>query len=151
MRYVTERIPDKTVKAQTRAVVHAAYRLAEKVGNARLKQQARWLETDYPDAAASLLEGLEETFTVNRLNLTHALRRCLGTTNLIENPDGAVRRVTRRVSRYRDAAMALRWTATGFLEAEKSFRRIQGVKDLWVLATALGRNDKRVDEMKNVA
>jgi transposase-like protein len=65
---------------------------------ARLKQQAQWLKTSYPDAAASLLEGLEETFTVNRLQLTPVLRRCLGTTNIIENPNGAVRRVTRRAS-----------------------------------------------------
>ena len=35
--------------------------------------------------------------------------------------------------------MALRWVAAGFLEAERSFRRIDGVKDLWVLAVALGR------------
>jgi hypothetical protein len=55
------------------------------------------------------------------------------------------------VSRYRDAAMALRWTATGFLEAEKSIRKIQGVKGLWVLATAHGRNEKRVDVVKHVA
>lgn len=55
------------------------------------------------------------------------------------------------MSRYRDAEMALRWTATGFREAEKSFRKIQGVKDLWVLAAALGRNEKRVDEQNNVA
>ena len=151
LRNVLDRIPDQTVKAQTRAVMHAAYQLAEKEGLARMKQQAQWLKTEYPDAAASLLEGLEETFTVNRLQLTPALRRCLCTTNIIENPNGAVRRVTRRVSHYRDAAMAMRWTATGFLEAEKSFRKIQGVKDLWVLATALGRNDQRVDAAKNVA
>ena len=71
--------------------------------------------------------------------------------NIIENPNGAVRRVTRRVSRYRDAEMALRWTAAGFLEAEKSFRKIHGVKDLWVLATALGRNQTRVDVTTKVA
>jgi hypothetical protein len=88
---------------------------------------------------------------VNRPQLTPALRRCLSTTNIIENPNGAVRRVTHRVSRYRDAAMALRWTATGFPEAEKSFRKIQGVKDLWVLATALGRNEQRVDVAMQVA
>lgn len=150
-RNVTERITDKTVKAQTKAVMHAAYKLPAKEGIKRLQQQAEWLRRDYPDAASSLLEGLEETFTVNRLNLTPALMRCLSTTNIIENPNGAVRRVTHRVSRYRDAAMALRWTATGFLEAEKSFRKIQGVKDLWVLAAALGRNDQRVDEKENVA
>ena len=136
---------------QTQAVMHAAYKLPAKEGLHRLQQQAQWLKRDYPDAASSLLEGLEETFTVNRLNLTPALMRCLSTTNLIENPNGAVRRVTRRVSRYRDADMALRWTAMGFLEAEKSFRRIQGVRDLWVLQTALGRDHKRVDQNKDVA
>jgi hypothetical protein len=35
--------------------------------------------------------------------------------------------------------MALRWCAAGFIEAEKSFRKIDGVKDLWMLETALGR------------
>ena len=150
-RNVLDRITDKTVKAQTKAIMHAAYQLPVKEGMARMKQQAQWLKTEYPDAAASLLEGLEETFTVNRLQLTPSLMRCLCTTNVIENPNGAVRRVTHRVSHYRDAAMALRWTAAGFLEAEKSFRKIQGVKDLWVLATALGRNDTRVDAIKKVA
>jgi len=144
-RNVLERIPDKTVRNQTRAVLRAAWQLSEPEGLARLKHQAHWLKGTYPDAAASLLEGLEETFTVNRLGLTPALIRCLATTNLIENPNGAVRRVTRRVCRYRNAEMALRWTAAGFLEGEKSFRRIQGVNDLWVLATALGRTAAPVD------
>jgi len=56
--------------------------------------------------------------------------RCLCTTNIIENPNGAVRRVIRRMTRYRDAGMALRWTATGFLEAEKTFRKISGRRSL---------------------
>jgi hypothetical protein len=58
------------------------------------------------------------------------ITRYLASTNVIENPNSAVRRVTNRVSRYRDAEMALRWTATGFLEAEKSFRKIQGHRQL---------------------
>ena len=48
----------KPLAAQTRAVMHAAYKLAEKDGIAKLKQQAAWLKTEYPDAAGSLLEGL---------------------------------------------------------------------------------------------
>ena len=74
--------------------------------------------------------------------------RCLCTTNIIENPNGIVRRTSRRVTRYRDADMALRWAAAGFLEAQKSFRKIQGVADLWILKAALGRSDPpaRVDQ-----
>lgn len=138
IRNVTERLP-KALAAQVKSVMRAAYKLPEREGKARLRQQASWLQADHPDAAASLLEGLDELFTVNRLGLTPALMRGLATTNLIENPNGAVRRVTHRVCRYRDAEMALRWTATGFLEAEKGFRRLQGHRDLWVLAAALGR------------
>ena len=138
VRNVTERLPEPT-RAQTHSVMHAAYKLPEKEGIAKLKQHAKWLQQQYPDAAASLLEGLEETFTVNRLKLTPALMRCLCTTNIIENPNGAVRRVTGRICRWRDHGMVLRWMASAYLEAEKSFRRIQGYRDLWVLSTALGR------------
>ena len=138
VRNVTERLPEP-VRAQTQSVMHAAYKLPEKEGIAKLKQQAKWLQEQYPDAAASLLEGLEETFTVNRLKLTPALMRCLCTTNIIENPNGAVRRVTGRICRWRDPKMVLRWMASAYLEAEKSFRRIQGYRDLWVLGSALGR------------
>lgn len=139
VRNVTERLP-KALAAQVKSVMRAAYQLSAKEGMAKLRQQASWLKAEHPDAAASLLEGLEEIFTVNRLGLTPALTRCLATTNLIENPNGTVRRVSSRVCRYRDAEMALRWTASGFLEAEKNFRRLQGHRDLWVLAVALGRH-----------
>lgn len=141
VRNVTERLP-KALAAQVKAVMHAAYKLDHKEGMAKLKQQAKWLQAEHPDASASLLEGLEETFTVNRLGLTSALRRCLASTNLIENPNGAVRRTSRRVTHYQDADMALRWAAAGFLEAEKHFRKIQGVKELWILASALARDIK---------
>jgi putative transposase len=139
VRNVTERLPEPE-RAQTKSVMHAAYKLPEKEGMAKLKQHAKWLQPQHPDAAASLLEGLEETFTVNRLKLPPALMRCLSTTNIIENPNGAVRRVTSRVSRWRDADMVMRWMSSAYLEAEKCFRRIQGYRDLWVLGTALGRS-----------
>lgn len=150
LRNVTERLP-KQIARQVRSVLHAAYQLPEKEGMAKLKQQAAWLKSEYPDAAASLLEGLEESFTVNRLRLPPSLTRCLASTNVIENPNGAVRRVTRRVTRYRDAEMALRWTAAGFLEAEQSFKRIDGHRDLWVLAAALGRVVENVDAKQRAA
>jgi len=139
VRNVTERLPEPE-RAQTKSVMHAAYKLCEREGMAKLRQHAKWLQAQYPDAAASLLEGLEESFTVNRLKLTPALMRCLSTTNIIENPNGAVRRVTGRVSRWRDADMVMRWMASAYLEAERCFRRIQGYRDLWVLSTALGRS-----------
>ncbi|MBI4467882.1 MAG: IS256 family transposase [Acidobacteria bacterium] len=82
---VVDHLPEEH-RDQVKATMRAAYRLSEKEGMARLRNQARWLEKEYPSAAASLLEGLEETFTVNRLGFSEGLRRCLGTTNIIESP-----------------------------------------------------------------
>ncbi|MGH9929421.1 MAG: IS256 family transposase [Pyrinomonadaceae bacterium] len=122
---------------QVAAVIRAAYKLPYKEGLARLKTQAAWLQKEHPQAAGSLLEGLEETFTVNRLGLTVTLMKCLTTTNIIENPNGTVRRQTRRVSRWQDGAMVLRWAASAFLNAESKFRRVSGYRELWMLENAL--------------
>src|SRR5437870_12578264 len=64
------------VKEQVKAVLRAAFRLSAKEGMVRIEKQAEWLEREYRGAAASLLEGLEEMFTVNRLALSRRLARC---------------------------------------------------------------------------
>ncbi|MEX3583097.1 MAG: transposase, partial [Burkholderia sp.] len=76
IRNATERLPKQT-RQQVASVMSAAYKLPADDGLVRLKAQAAWLKTDHPDATASLLEGLEETFTVNRLDLTPRLIRSL--------------------------------------------------------------------------
>ena len=136
VRNVSGKLPED-LKDQVISVMKAAYKLPWKEGLAKLKKQAEWLSVHHPDAAASLLEGLEETFTINRLDLSPSLRRCLGTTNIIENPHSGVRMRTRRVSRWRNGKMVLRWAASAFLATEKNFRRIQGYRDLWMLKAAL--------------
>jgi len=133
---VLERLP-KEERDQTRAAIRTAWRLEWKEGMARLKKLSQWLESDHPDAAASLLEGLEECFTLNRLGLPASLHRCLATTNLIESPQSGVRLRTRRVTRWRGPTMVLRWVAAAFLATEKNFRKIQGYKDLWMLKAIL--------------
>ena len=62
-----------------------------KQGEQKLEQLARWLEREYPSAAASLREGLSEMFTINRLSLPPRLRKCLSTTNLIDSTHSGVR------------------------------------------------------------
>jgi transposase-like protein len=125
------------MKDMVKATMNAAYRLEADQGMARLEKLAKMLEKEHPSAAASLREGLAETFTVNRLGLPAALRRCLCTTNVIESPHSGVRQRTGRVSRWRDGAMVLRWVATAWLSTEKSFRRIMGYQQLWMLAAYL--------------
>lgn len=138
VRNVAERLPEDQ-KEQVKAAMRASYRLPAKEGMARLRKLADWLEQEQPAAAASLREGLEECFTINRLGVPSSLHRCLGTTNVIESPQSGVRMRTRRVCRWRDASMVLRWVAASFLATEKNFNRIMGYKDLWQLKAILGR------------
>jgi len=138
IRNVCDRLPEEQ-KAQVKAALRASYKLEAKEGMARLRKLADWLEQEWPAAANSLREGLEECFTINRLGVPPSLHRCLATTNLIESPQSGVRMRTRRVCRWRDAAMVERWAASSFLATEKNFRRIMGWKDLWQLEAILGR------------
>src|SRR5215467_8416649 len=95
LRNVVERLP-KDHQNQTRSLIRAAWKLEAKAGMAKLEKVAQWLEREHPDAAASLREGMEECFTINRLDVPPSLHRCLASTNLIESPNGGVRRRTRR-------------------------------------------------------
>ena len=136
MRNVTGHLP-KELHDQASAVLRAAWKLGAKDGKARIEQFASWVEKQHPDAAGSLREGLGEMFTVREIGLTPALRRCLGTTNVIDNAHSGMRRRTGRVTRWRDGSMAVRWAAAAFLDAEKNYRRIMGYKDLWILKAHL--------------
>ena len=83
-----------------------------------MEKQAHWLEREYPSAAASLREGLPEMFTVNPLSLSLSLASCLVATNVIESPHSGMRLRTRRVCRWRDGKMVLRWAAAALLMTE---------------------------------
>jgi transposase-like protein len=90
IRNVAERLP-KAKAAQTRWVMTQALKGDADAGIQKLKAHAKHLKAQHPDAAASLLEGLGELFTINRLGVTGELARCLATTNVIESPNSVVR------------------------------------------------------------
>jgi transposase-like protein len=127
----------KELQAQVAAVLRAAWKLEPKEGMVRLRTQIAWLERSYPKAAASLNEGLEETFTINQLGLSPRLRKCLATTNVIESSLSGVEGRTGRVTRWRSGEMCLRWAAAAALETERNFRKIIGHEDLWMLKAVL--------------
>jgi len=127
----------KDDQAQVKSIMRAAWKLPAKEGMARIKKLAQWLDEKYPSAAGSLLEGLEECFTINRLDLPPSLHRCLATTNIIESPHAGVRIQTRRVTHWQNGKMVLRWMASAFLRTEKRFNRIMGHRDLWALEAIL--------------
>ena len=136
-RNVIERLP-KPLHASVRKALRQAWELDDADRAERLlRNLARRLEHEAPGVAGSILEGIDEMLTVNRLGLPAQLRRSLACTNSIENVMGTVRRVCRNVKRWRNASMALRWTAAGMMEATKGFRLLKAHKQLPILKAAL--------------
>src|SRR5215213_5133043 len=146
---VIDRLP-KPLHASTRKALRQAWELDDSDKAERLlRNLARRLEQEAPGVAGSILEGLDEILTVNRLRLPAQLRRSLACTNSIENVMGTVRRVCRNVKRWRNAGMALRWTAAGMMEATKGFRRLKAYKHLPILKAALiAHHAKHTTEQK---
>lgn len=139
----------KEQQEQTRRLMRATFKLTSaEEGEKRLEQIARQLEYDYASAARSLREGMQEMFTLQRLQIPASLHKCLATTNLIESPHSGVRKRTRNVCRWRDADMAERWAASAWLLTEKHFRRIDGHQELWALAAILGRESSGTKKEK---
>jgi transposase-like protein len=141
------------LKEQAKSSMKAAFKLETAQGKAKLEKLAQWLQKEHPSAAASLREGLTEMFTINTLELPSALRRCLGSTNVIESPNSGIRNRTRRVKNWQDAGMVVRWVAASLLDMEKRFRRIMGYQQLWILEAHLDEaaNDKKVARKGKVA
>ena len=127
------------------AILRRAYQSADvKTAHRLLVDLARRLETEYPSAAESVREGLDETLTVLTLNLSARLRRSLATTNAAESLLSRTRHVKRNVKRWRGGQMMLRWVAAGVLEAVKGFRRLKGYADMPTLVAALRARDRQL-------
>jgi transposase-like protein len=108
------------------AVVRRAYQATDvKRATRLLVDLAKRLEDDYPSAAASIREGLDETLTVATLQLSTRLHRSLVTTNAAESLISHTRHVKRNVKRWRGGQMMLRWVAAGVLEAVRGSRLIR--------------------------
>ena len=143
-RNIIERLPE-----HLHASVKKALRQAWNQGDADkaerlLRNLARRLEQEAPGVSGAILEGLDEILTVIRLGLPPELQRSLACTNIIENALGTVRQVSRNVKRWRNAEMALRWTAAGLIEAQKSFRRLKAYRQMPILRNALKDHMRKV-------
>jgi transposase-like protein len=142
-RNIMERLP-KHLHASVKQTLRQAWELDDAAKAEQLiRNLARRLEQIAPSVSATILEGMDELLTVVRLKLPLQLRRSLACTNIIENMMGSIRRVCRNVKRWRDAAMALRWTGAAMQEAAKGFRRLKAHKQLPLLREALAALQKR--------
>ena len=83
-------------------------------------------------------------FTVRRLGVGGRLATSLTNTNCIERMLSIARDTTRNVKPWRDGEMIKRWCAAGMLNAERSFGRLKGYRQLPMLVAALARHVEAV-------
>jgi putative transposase len=136
-RNIADHLPDKEQAWVDAKLVKAFAHPDPDTGLRNAKNLAVQLKKNHPGAAASLREGLEEMFTVARLGIDGRLAKTLTTSNPVESMISIARTTNRNVTRWRDGQMVLRWTAAGMLNAERSFRRIKGYKQMPQLVAAL--------------
>jgi len=80
------------------------------------------------------------TSSIRRLGVGGRLAASLTNTNCIEGMLSIGRDTTRNLKRWRDAKMSKRWCAAGMLNAEPSFRRRKGYRQLPRFVAALARH-----------
>ena len=137
---VGDHLPDKDKAWVDAKLVKSFTDPDPELGLRNAKHLARLLDKAHPGAANSLREGLEEMFTVSRLGIDRRLAKTLVTSNPDESMISIARTTNRNVTRWRDGHMVLRPAAAGMLNAERSFRRIKGSKQLHQLVAALYRH-----------
>lgn len=111
----------------------------------------RWLQNLNPDAASSLDEAFEELLTLHRLEIPHTLRTNLKSTNLIESIFAQSSYFTRNVKRWQNTDQVLRWAAASLIEAEKSFRRINGYNEIQATIIKMNPAKSGIDIKSRVA
>ena len=130
--------------------IRSAWALSEPAdAEAQLEALAVELERSWPDAAASLREGMSETLTLMRLGIDGQLAKTLTSTNPIESMIEIVRTTQRNVKRWQPGDMRKRWTAAGMLVAEAQFRRIIGYTNLATLVIAIERHHLTLESHTN--
>ncbi|MGH7631947.1 MAG: IS256 family transposase [Gemmatimonadales bacterium] len=133
----------KTEQSLWRRKLQAAYMrpsyAAAKTALLRVHTELRLVNAS---AAASLLEGLEETLTLHRLGVFPQVGISFKTTNLLESVMARVEARTARVDHWRTSEQKQRWCAAALLAVEAQFRRVKGCQHLPRLVAALATKNE---------
>ena len=105
----------------------------------QLRSLANSFQTQYPDAAASLREGLEETVTILKPKILGLLQKSLRSTNTIESAFSMVAKNIRNVKNWKNGTMVQRWACAALLDAERRSHRINGYRSMAVLISEIQR------------
>ncbi len=90
-----------------------------------------------PSAAASLMEGMDETLTVIELRVGNKLRQSISSTNGIESSFSVADRICRQVKRWQGSDHRLRWVGSALKFAESRWNRIQGYLQIDALVSSM--------------
>ncbi len=136
-RNILGHLPER-LHENVKAVLKEAWGLGDAdMAKRRLERLASSLRAGHPGAAESVLEGLDATLTLQKLDIGDTLYKKLRSTNAIENLNSGIATYSKNVKRWQGGSMVVRWVSAAIVEAEKKFRPVQGWRDIKKLVQAL--------------
>lgn len=129
-----------------RAKLRTAYKTKYESAKRALNKLESELQEINPSAANSLREGLEETISLHRLQLSAELGKSFSSTNCIESVMSQLSQYTDKVDRWRGGEHIQRWTAAGLLELEPRLNKVHGYRHLNLLRIKLREEMKTRQE-----
>jgi len=99
-------------------------------------------------AEHSLVEGLEETLTIQRLGIHNLLYRSFTTTNCIESVNSQLEKYLRKVKRWMTSDQRYRWVICGLMEIETNLKKVNNYQHLDQLRKAILYEVKRKEAEK---
>lgn len=130
IRNIIDHLP-KRHQGRIRKQLRAAWSMNEhKDAKQALTKICKLLKSINETAEASLLEALEDSLTLHKLNAPKQLRDSLQTTNIIESWNFVAKDYTSQVKKWKNADHVRRWLTVGMLEAERRSHRLKGFAHL---------------------
>ena len=151
---VVSYLPKREQPLWRKRLQHAYDRPTYQEARAALQALHQELEERNQSAAASLVEGLEETLTLHRLGVYGFVGRSLKTTNCLESVNALIEERCGKVDAWKNSNQRHRWLATALLDIEPRLNRVQGFRHLPKLRQALIRQlniNTTGDESKRAA
>src|SRR3954452_7706418 len=134
--YLREREQQPMRRALQQAYSHPDYDTAK----AALERIAAELKVRNVRAANSVLEGLEQTLTMQRLGLHEQLASSFTTTNCIESLNSQVDKYVHKVKHWMHSDQRNRWVIMALTEAQKHLHKVNGHTHLHLLQEALQKH-----------
>jgi len=167
IRNILDYLPEQH-KSRIRSRLRAAWSMnSYKDAKAALKKICTTLRSINETAEESLLEALEDTLTLHKLETPKQLRRSLQTTNIIESWNSVTKNFTQQVKKWKNADHVKRWLTAGMLEAERRSHKLEGfahlkqlkenmhnliTKPTQILNTKITKiNSKKIDKINQAA